>query len=83
MAVCFYHGDRPGVGLCVRCRKVICSACCTRLEGINHCHRCLAELGRRTAKRREPNSALAALTLIALLCAAFFLILRLAQGSLF
>ena|SRR5579862_2945069 len=48
MAVCYFHPDRPGVGVCVRCRLVICSACCTRLDGINHCHRCLSKLGART-----------------------------------
>lgn len=36
--------------MCVRCRKVICSACCTRLDGINHCHACLKAL----AARPEP-----------------------------
>src|SRR5262245_51545864 len=47
MAACYYHGDRPGVGLCMRCRKVICAACCTRLDGINHCHACLKALAGR------------------------------------
>jgi len=56
MAVCYFHPDRPGVGVCVRCRLVICSACCTRLDGINHCHRCLSKLGART----EPKSGAAA-----------------------
>jgi uncharacterized paraquat-inducible protein A len=47
MAVCYYHPDRPGVGVCVRCRTVICAACSTRLDGINHCHRCLSKLAAR------------------------------------
>jgi hypothetical protein len=29
----------------MRCRKYICAACCTRLDGVNHCHACLKELG--------------------------------------
>jgi hypothetical protein len=53
MAVCHFHPDRLGVGVCVRCRLVICSACCTRLDGINHCHRCLSKLGARP----EPKGA--------------------------
>jgi hypothetical protein len=48
VSVCFYHGDRPGIGVCVRCRRVICSDCCTRLEGINHCHACLRKLAQRS-----------------------------------
>jgi hypothetical protein len=47
MATCYYHGDRPGVGVCVRCRVVICAACRTRVEDRNHCHACLKILGRR------------------------------------
>jgi hypothetical protein len=47
MASCKYHPDRPGVGVCMRCRVVICQACCTRVDGVNHCHACLKALGRR------------------------------------
>jgi hypothetical protein len=50
--VCHYHGDRPGVGVCMRCRRVICAACCTRLDGVNHCHACLRALG---ARREAPR----------------------------
>lgn len=51
MSVCKYHPDRPGVGVCVRCRAVICSACCTRLDGINHCHACLKTMGQASPRR--------------------------------
>ena len=47
MAVCKYHPGRPGVGVCVRCRAVVCAACTTRLDGINHCHVCLRNLANR------------------------------------
>ncbi len=67
MAACYFHPDRPGVGVCVRCRTVICSACSTRLDGINHCHRCLAKLGAR------PETKASALTPSALL-AGFLLV---------
>jgi hypothetical protein len=31
----------------MRCRVVICAVCCTRLNGVNHCHACLKVLGLR------------------------------------
>jgi hypothetical protein len=31
----------------MRCRAVICAACCTRVRGINQCHACLKELSQR------------------------------------
>lgn len=54
MRTCHFHDDRPGVGICMRCRVVICAACCTRLNGVNHCHACLKALG---VRREEPRSA--------------------------
>jgi hypothetical protein len=36
----------------MRCRVVICAACCTRLDGVNHCHACLKALSRRTEEPR-------------------------------
>ena len=53
MAVCHYHSDRHGVGICMRCRVVICTECCTRLDGVNHCHACLKVLGQRQEPRRS------------------------------
>lgn len=50
MRTCHYHHDRPGIGICMRCRVVICTACCTRVNGINHCHACLKILGGRRAE---------------------------------
>jgi hypothetical protein len=29
----------------MRCRKVICADCRTRVDGVNHCHACLRALG--------------------------------------
>ena len=52
MRTCHFHNDRPGIGICMRCRVVICSACCTRVNGVNHCHACLKVLGGR---REEPR----------------------------
>jgi hypothetical protein len=47
---CRYHADRPAIGLCMRCRATICAACCTKLDGINHCHACLTVLAVRPVK---------------------------------
>jgi hypothetical protein len=33
------------------CRRVICAACCTRVEGVNRCHACLKSLGSRREER--------------------------------
>jgi hypothetical protein len=58
MAVCRYHPERPGIGICVRCRKAICNSCCTRLDGINYCHACLKRISERTEKPRGPGMAI-------------------------
>jgi hypothetical protein len=81
MAACLYHEDRPGVGVCVRCRVVICAECCTRLDGINHCHACLKALSARPVVRRGSSALLSALVLAGL-GLAFFGVLWLAQGRL-
>jgi hypothetical protein len=67
----------------MRCRAVICAECCTRVEGINHCHACLKALAVRPASPRRPRRAapLAALAL-ALGWLVLFGMLRLVQGSL-
>jgi hypothetical protein len=83
VASCRYHPDTPGVGVCVRCRTVICAACCTRLQGINHCHECLKALARDPGRPRVgAGAALAALGLLALAAALLFGLLLLAQGRL-
>ncbi|MFO0593832.1 MAG: hypothetical protein U0228_00970 [Myxococcaceae bacterium] len=40
---CHYHPERPGLGICVECRNVICTECTTQFEGINRCAQCLAK----------------------------------------
>ena len=52
MRTCHYHSERPAVGICMRCRVPICASCCTRLDGVNHCHACLKVLGRRVEEPR-------------------------------
>jgi hypothetical protein len=51
----------------MRCRVVVCAACCTRLGGINHCHACVAALARAPAQKTLPRAlgSLAAAVLLA------------------
>jgi hypothetical protein len=81
VAACYYHRDRPGIGVCVRCRRVICAACCTRLRGINHCRACLEALARRDeARPRAGPGALAAALVLACTWLLLFLLGWLLQG---
>lgn len=65
MAVCRYHPDRTGIGICMRCRSVICAACTTKVDGVNHCHACLRALGTRdAAPSRAVGPGLAAVVLL-------------------
>jgi hypothetical protein len=83
MAACKYHPERPGVGVCMRCRAVICAACCTRLDGVNHCHACLRALSRRTTPADERDLAPAAsVVLLGVSWFVLFGVLWLLQGRL-
>ena len=80
MSVCRYHPDRPGVGICMRCRASVCADCTTRLDGVNHCHACLKALGtqdiepRRAAEWWPPVAVLLAGLGTAILFAVFLLL---------
>lgn len=83
MAVCRYHRDRPGIGVCVRCRKAICSACCTRLDGINYCHECLKTISRRSERRRGRGlDFIGGVGSLLLACALFLFLFWQLQGAL-
>jgi len=60
----------------MRCRRPICAACCTRLDGVNHCHRCLKELGRRSAEPRPAPASGAVLAVVVLLAGFLMLFLE-------
>jgi hypothetical protein len=62
--VCHYHRDRPGVGVCIRCRAVICAACTTRLDGVNHCHACLSKLAAPEQKKRSGDGGATVMALL-------------------
>ena len=83
MANCRYHRDQPGVGICMRCRYVICAACCTQLDGINHCHACLKELAARPVRPARQVSPWVSVGLMLVgLWAMMFGLLVVAQGRL-
>jgi hypothetical protein len=82
MAVCHYHPDRNAIGLCMRCRRVICSACSTRVDGINHCHACLAALGNRQPVKAVGGSRIPTILLLGLGWLFLFGVLWLVQGRL-
>jgi hypothetical protein len=84
LAACSFHPDRPAVGICMRCRVAICTACCTRLNGVNHCHACLAVLARSPREAAGPL-AVRALSTLAVLAGGWlvlFLLGRLFAGRL-
>lgn len=60
---CANHSDRAAVGICVSCRKLVCPACTTRLQGRNFCLGCLEQRAAvgpdRDALRSGPGARLA------------------------
>ena len=75
-ASCTWHAERPGIGLCVQCRRVICAECSTRIEGVNRCRGCL-ETAAMVAERRvsaEPSAG-ADLAAGGIYCAVLFALL--------
>ena len=82
---CHYHPERPGLGICVECRNVICTECTTQFEGINRCAQCLgARLKQvQTLVARQDWSAgnvTLALLALALLFGGFYGLAALAQS---
>jgi hypothetical protein len=51
IAACPNHPQREAIGICVRCRARVCSECATKVDGINYCVSCLAELAQGAAGR--------------------------------
>jgi hypothetical protein len=82
MAVCHYHRDRPGIGVCMRCHAVICKDCTTKVDGINHCHACLKKLGSRDEAPRaaEVPWGVFAVGTLSICCLALFGLGWLMQG---
>lgn len=82
MAACYHHPDRPGIGVCMRCRVVICADCCTKLDGINHCYVCLKQLAKRPARTRRPSSIVLTSIVLSLALLGLWTLLWFAQGNL-
>jgi hypothetical protein len=40
---CQHHPREVAVGICMRCSAPLCDACVTKLDGVNHCQRCLLQ----------------------------------------
>lgn len=81
---CHYHPERPGLGICVECRNVICTECTTQFEGINRCAKCLsARLAavRALVDRQDWSfgNLFLALLAVALLFGSFFGLAAMAQ----
>lgn len=51
IAACPNHPQREAIGICVRCRGRVCSECATKVDGINYCVSCLAELAQGVGAR--------------------------------
>lgn len=67
---CLAHPERPGIGVCTRCRATLCEECATRVEGILRCRECLAQHAAPAASRGWRSlSALAPALLLAPLTA--------------
>jgi hypothetical protein len=51
VAVCENHQQREAIGVCVQCRRRVCSECSTKVEGINYCVACLSGLAREGGRQ--------------------------------
>jgi hypothetical protein len=50
---CQNHPDREGLGICVRCRRVMCAECATKIDRMNFCTTCLATLAAGPRQRTQ------------------------------
>lgn len=53
IVACANHEGREAIGVCVRCRRRVCSECTTKIDGINHCVACFSELAKEHAKEAK------------------------------
>jgi hypothetical protein len=81
MVSCDFHPDRACIGVCMRCRAFICSACCTRVDDVNHCHACLKDLAVHRVRLHRDSRAGSVLLLV-LAVVFFFGVFYAARGSL-
>lgn len=79
VASCRNHAEREALGVCVRCRARVCAECVTKVDGINYCVGCLAELAKAEgraggAETRDRSLAGPAAWALALLGGAFLVL---------
>jgi hypothetical protein len=81
-ATCAYHPSRDAIGVCVLCRTRVCGECVTKIDGINHCVRCLD--ARVSSERRVMKASGAERPWVSILLASAWLVVLtgLAWGSL-
>jgi hypothetical protein len=60
---CQNHPEREGIGICLSCHRVFCSECITKIDGVNYCQDCLAQIQptKKTTPQGEDPPAKAAL----------------------
>jgi hypothetical protein len=81
VAVCENHLQREAIGVCVQCRRRVCSECSTKVEGINYCVACLSGLAREGGRRVGARTAESAGTAYAA-AGAYLLLLSAAMWAL-
>jgi hypothetical protein len=54
---CQNHPEREGIGVCVRCRRVVCAECSTKIDRMNFCTGCLAALTADPRRRQRAGDA--------------------------
>jgi hypothetical protein len=64
---CRTHPEREGIGVCVRCRRVVCAECSTKIDRMNFCTSCLATLAPAGERQRVAASDASPVTGIFLL----------------
>lgn len=64
---CQTHPEREGQGICVRCRRVVCAECSTRVDRMNFCIACLSLLERESAPKPSAVRAAAGHPVLGLL----------------
>jgi len=50
---CANHPERDAIGICVKCRKYVCSECATKIEGVNYCADCLPGAKKKEARHER------------------------------
>ena len=83
MTACHHHSEEPALGLCIACRTPLCAECITKVDGINHCAPCLAQIAAQAQRvptlspRRLPGAVATGAGMLVLTLLAYTLLLGL------